>query len=76
MNANTKVSNFKIYCILLITFRKKYDILITVVLQVKRKSKIFKNISSKTSLGVGKNTYKEKTLHCNKGKAMFFLVYI
>ena len=76
MNANTKVSNFKIYCILLITFRKKYDILITVVLQVKRKSKIFKNISSKTSLGVRKIKCEEKTLLCNKGKAMFFLVYI
>ena len=46
------------------------------MLQVKRKLKFLEKINSKMSLGVRKNAYKEKTLHCNKGKAMFFLVYI
>ena len=42
------------------------------MLQVKRK---LKNASSKSSLGVRKIRYKEKTLLCNKVKVMFFLVY-
>ncbi len=47
----------------------------TIVLQVKRKSKFWEKTSSKTSLGVRKIRYKEKTLLCNKEKAMLFLVY-